>query len=389
MTDNFLPYARQSITEAEAAEVAKALSDDIITRGPKVAQFEQAVASYCKVNYGVAFNSATAALQAACFAAEVSNHDRLITSPNGFISSLAAGLHYNATPVFIDIDSTGNFKLDQLEPALDLPMSRGRPIILPVHFAGVPVDMEKLDGLIKRPDAVVIEDAAHALGSSYSNGQKVGCCAWSQMTIFSFHPAKNMTTGEGGMVMTNDANLYQRLRLFRNNCIERDPQYMHKSEGPWYYEVKDLSGNFNLTDFQAALGLAQLKRLDAMVAKRQLVMDWYRQRLRDLPHVRLLNPRSDSKIAFHLCVVRIDFAARKKNRSQVMELLKADGVGTQVHYIPLYQHPCIAKLCGDLAPYFPEMERYYTETLSLPLYVDLTEQDVDRVCNSLKRALAM
>lgn len=385
MTRKFIPYARQSISSDDAHEVSQSLLSDLITRGPQVEKFEQALAEYCGVQYAVAFNSATAALMAAYHAAKVTVFDRLITTPNSFVATIGAAMQCGATPVFVDIDrATGNLDLDQVKINLEGPQSsRGRMIIAPVHFSGIAVDMEKLDGLIKNPSTFVIEDAAHAIGSSYANGQKVGSCAWSHMTIFSFHPSKTMTTGEGGMVTTNDEELARLLRRFRNNGIEKDPKFLKQEPQPWYYEVQELSGNYNVTELQAALGLSQLKRLEQFVVKRRQLVAYYRSKLKDIPLIKLFSAQYDKQTAFHLFVVQIDFAAIGKKRSDVMLKLKEKGIGSQVHYIPLYRHPIFNKSIEDISVYFPQMEAYYTQALSLPLYYDLTEADVDYICQTL------
>ena len=217
----------------------------------------------------------------------------------------------------------------------NLPSSRGKPILIPVHFAGVPVNIEQLDRSLSNPEAIIIEDAAHALGSHYSDqGPKVGSCAWSAMTVFSFHPAKTITTGEGGMVTTNDEGLFHQLKLFRNNGIERDPKYLQGEPLPWYYEVHDITDNHNITEFQAALGRSQLKRLSQFAAKRLDLMKVYKEKLRDWPHIKLLTPAFDESTVFHLCVALIDFAALKTTRAEVMKKLLDKNIGTQVHYIP-------------------------------------------------------
>ncbi len=377
--DIFLPYAKPSLDPADIQEVVKALGTSTITRGPIVEAFENAMAQYCHVKYAVAFNSGSSALMAAYFAADLGSQDKIITSPNTFVSTAGSAILRGTTPVFLDIDrATGNFNLDELEHTLTKPLSRGRVCIAPVHFAGIPVDIEKIDGMIKDPNVVVIEDAAHALGSSYKTGEKIGSCCWSAMTVFSFHPAKTLTTGEGGMVTTNDEAYYHRLRLFRNNGIERDPSYLKNKPEPWYYEVVDITGNYNFTEFQAALGLSQMARLDSFVEKRRELMKLYRSLLKNSPHIRLFAETYDAQAAYHLCVVQIDFQALKTTRSTVMNKLNEKGIGTQVHYIPLYKHPYFEKMCGDIGSYFPQTESYY---------YDLRPEDVERVVKTLKKVL--
>lgn len=368
--------------------MTEALQGDLITRGPRVEAFEKVFAEYCGARFAVAFTNGTSALMAAYAAAEVGPNDRVLTTANTFVATASAAALQGATPIFVDIDrTTGNFDLELLEVNLKLPVSRGKTVIAPVHFAGIPVDMERIDRMIDDPATVVIEDAAHAVGSCYADGQKVGSCAWGAMTTFSFHPVKNMTTGEGGMVTTNDEALYRRLRLYRNNGMEREPESCRRYDGPWYYEVQQMSGNFNMTDFQAALGISQLKRLDAFALKRRELVALYRKLLGGMEHVRLFSAEHDDKAAFHLFVMQIDFEAWGGSREELMRRLKEKGIGTQVHYIPVYQHPIFREEAGNLAEYFPEMEAYYSQALSLPLYYDLTTDDVRRVVSELQEII--
>lgn len=387
-TQTFLPYAQPSISSEDIEFVSRSLATPVITRGPTVETFENAIAAFCGAKYGVAFTNATAALMAAYHVANIGPTDRIITTPNSFIASIGPGIQKNATPIFLDINrNTGNIDLEQLEININRPSSRGKTVIVPVHFAGIPVDMKIVDKLIKNPDTIVIEDAAHAIGSRYHDGSPVGCCAWSHMTVFSFHPAKTLTTGEGGMVMTNNDDLCHMLRRYRNNGIERDPRYIQGEEAPWYYEVVDFTGNFNFTEMQAALGLSQLNRLDQFVAQRQKLMKRYVMQLAGMKGMRLFTPDENLHIAYHLCVVQIDFNVYKTSRTALMQALKDQGIGSQLHYIPLYRHPFFTRKSGDISEYFPEMEAYYAQALSLPLFYDMTEANVDRVVNAVKNAL--
>ncbi len=382
-----MPYAKQSIQESDIQAVAESLRGEIITRGKYVEAFEQAIASYCGARYAVAFNSGTAALTGACFAAKISSFDRIISTPNTFVATVGCAVHFGTYPHFVDIDrQTGLLDLEQLEEKMHFKSTRGRLVVIPVHFAGIAVDMQGLDRLISQHPTVVIEDAAHALGSSYLDGQRVGCCAWSQMTVFSFHASKTITTGEGGMVLTNDPQLFHRLQLYRNNGIEKAAPYLEKKTAfdPGYYEVQAITGNFHLTDFQAALGLNQLQRLEKFVAKRRYLVKLYREKLKDIPHLKLLTDAYDESTAFHLCVVQINFAAYEITREKVMNRLKEKGIGAQVHYIPVYRHPFFQKGKEEIALNFPEMETYYAQALSLPLYYDLTEENVERICQEVR-----
>lgn len=382
-----IPYAKQSIDESDIQCVAKSLKEELITRGPLVQRFEEEIAHYCDAPYAVAFNSGTSALMAAYFAARLSPHDRVISTPNTFIATVGAPIQLGISPTFADIDpSTGNMDLHALSNLLRYRPTRGRPFIVPVHFSGIAVDMAKVDQLINHPEAVVIEDAAHAIGSTYPSGEKVGSCAFSHMTIFSFHPAKTITTGEGGMVTTKEKEFYHRLQLYRNNGIERNAPYLLKPEAPGYYEVHHITGNFNFTSFQAALGLNQLKRIDNFISKRRLLVKRYRRNLAGIANISLLTDVHDEYTAFHLFPVQIDFQAFNTTREKLMQALQEKGIGSQVHYIPLYRHPVLGKREDDFLQ-FPKTELYYQQALSLPLYYDLTESQVDLVCHELVKNL--
>lgn len=384
MPKQFLPYGRQYIDEEDIQAAGQALREEIITRGKHVEGFEAALAKRCGAKYAVAFNSGTAALQACYYAIDAKPHDKVISTPNSFFSTVGSALSYGSRTVFVDIDrTTGNLSLDALEPNLNHPQTRGRDVIVPVHFSGIPVDMAALDKMIKNPETVVIEDAAHALGSYYADGTPVGSCRWSHMTILSFHPVKNITTGEGGAVTTNSPELYHKLRRFRNNGIERDPQHLLANPGPWHYEVYSATGNYNFTDFQAALGLSQLKKLDLFLTKRRELVREYRNLLKDVPYIRLFNDAADKRTAYHIFVVQIDFDKIRKPRSLVMEQLFKKGIGTQVHYIPIYRHPCMQNIVGEIQEYFPQMEAYFASALTLPLFYEMDREDVHYVVKSL------
>ncbi len=379
MTENFLPYGRQCIQQGDIQAAGAQLLEPLITRGPKVEAFERAVADYCGVEFAVAFSSGTAALQACYFAGEVSPHDRILSSPNTFFASVI-GVGSGAKAEFIDIDrTTGCLSLEKLSEQLALPATRGKSWVVPVHFAGIAVDMVDLEESIADPTVVTIEDAAHAIGSSYPSGEKVGCCSYSDMTVFSFHPVKTLTTGEGGMVTTHDQKLYERLRLFRNNGIVPRPDI-----GPWAYEVQAITGNFHLTDFQAALGLAQLERLDATADKRRELVSEYRK---NLEGVQLFDKKHDDNTCYHLMVAQIDFERVGRSRAEVMEALREKGVGTQVHYVPVYKHPVIQN-GSKWEKECPQMEAYYEQALTLPLYPEMTTSDVRRVSEAVSEVLA-
>lgn len=393
-TQRFIQLLKPSINSEDMEAVNKSLQSSMITRGPLVAAFEEAIAKYCDAKYAVAFNSGTSALMAAYNAADLSPNDFVFSSANTFIATVGAPLKIKSKVTFIDIDTnTGSFDIRHLKENINPRMSKGKVIITPIHFAGIPIDMQYIDKSISGIQTILIEDAAHALGSVYPSGEKVGSCAYSHMTMFSFHPAKNITTGEGGMITTNDPILYQKLRKFRDNGIERIKDgwnYPPHETSPWYYEVQEITGNYHMTEMQAALGLSQLNRLDLFIKRRRELVQLYRSLLSNVPNIRLLTDLYDDLTAFHLFVVQIDFTKYHTTRGKVMEALKQLGIATQVHYIPLYEHPLIKNgLNNDvqLGQYFPETESYYKSALTLPLHYELSDEDIKFVCASLIKVL--
>lgn len=383
----FIPYSKQSIDESDILSVTQALKGPLITRGPKVREFEEAIARYTGASFAVAFTNGSTALMAAYKAISMGIYDHMIATPNTFIATVAAGTELGARPIFVDIDrNNGNMNLSQVKENLHFQSSRGKLFLTPVHFAGIAVDIPHLDPFIKSDKVFVIEDAAHALGSYYPNGKKVGSCCNSLMTILSFHPVKQITTGEGGMVTTNDPEMYHRLQVIRNSGILREQKYLQGKEEPWYYEVHNTSSNYHMNDIQAALGLSQLKRIDRFIEKKRSLVKRYRKHLQNISGIQLFDEKYDASTAYHLFVVQIDMEKFGTSRTQLMNALKEKHIGTQYHYIPLYRMPCYHYM-GEIHEYFPEMETYYKQALSFPLFYDLAESDVDYICQTLKSIL--
>ncbi|MCU7834943.1 MAG: UDP-4-amino-4,6-dideoxy-N-acetyl-beta-L-altrosamine transaminase [gamma proteobacterium symbiont of Taylorina sp.] len=383
-----IPYARQSISENDIDAVVKVLRSDFITQGPVVTQFERAVSHYCSSQYSIAVSNGTAALHLACLALGVSSDDIVWTSPNTFAASANCALYCGAEIDFVDIDpDTYNIsvaalkiKLQWAEKNTCLPK-----VLIAVHFAGQCCEMKEIKALSERYGFKIIEDAAHALGGDYLD-QKIGSCRYSDITIFSFHPAKMITSGEGGMLLTNVADLAASIELLATHGITKDSELMTlASHGDWYYQQLKLGFNYRITDFQAALGLSQLQRLDEFVKKRRQLVQYYNDKLAELP---LTTPwqHPDSQSCWHLYVIRLDLDRIGKTRKEVFDQLRLSDIGVHVHYIPVHTQPYYQQLgfkWGD----FPESENYYKEVLTLPLYVDLTESNIDYIIQKIREVI--
>ena len=373
-----IPYGRQDISEGDIDAVTAVLRSDWLTQGPAIERFEKDVAQYCGAKHAVATSSATAALHIACLASGLAKGDTLWTSPNTFVASGNCALYCDAAVDFVDIDpETGNMSVSELEKKLE---KRVPEVVVPVHFAGQCCEMEKIARLSKQYGFKLIEDASHAVGGKYK-GVPIGSCAFSDMTVFSFHPVKIVTTGEGGMVLTNSEDLYQKLVRLRSHGITRNPAFMEKNDGPWYYEQIELGYNYRMTDIQAALGSIQMTRLDEFVKKRHVLAQRYDEMLSGLPLSRL-KLIQDAYSSCHLYVVKIDSAKRRG----VFETLRQMDIGVNVHYIPVHLQPYYRKM-GFRHGDFPQAENYYEEAISLPLYSSMTESQQDSVIEALRRAL--
>ena len=386
MTDiRLFPCTKHSITQADLRAVQESFSQEQISCGTITKAFEMAIAKYCNVEYAVSFTSASTALDAAFHAAKVSNTDRCITTPNTFIATVAPMMRRDLKPYFIDLEQTsGNLSYTKLKELLShhTPPSRGRWIFVPMHFSGIALDLRLIDHLFRTPDVLVIEDATHALGANYPSGEKIGSCCYSQMTILSFDPTMAITTGQGGMVTTNDPKLYHRLLTFRNNGIEPSETAENNN-----HEIFELGGNYHITEMQAALGLSQLERLDHSIEKRRQLATCYRQYLSGSPVIQFFNEQYDATSAHHFMTVKINFTKLQIARSAFMKQLREMGVSSQLHYTPIYRLPVFTKKYGDCSEQFPEMEEYYQTALSLPLYYDLEASDVEHICKCIRKLI--
>lgn len=372
-----IPYAAQSIDNDDIQAVVNALKSQHLTQGPLVSRFEEKLAEYCGAKYAVAVSNGTAALHLASLAAGIKSGDEVITSPITFVASANCVLYCGGTPVFADIcPNTANIDPREIKKKIT---SKTKAII-PVHFAGQACDLIKIRSIARKNKLVVIEDASHALGASY-RGSKIGSCRYSDMTTFSFHAIKTITTGEGGAILTNNKNYYRKLQLLRTHGITKDEKFLENNPGPWYYEMTDLGFNYRLTDFQCALGLSQLKKADAFLRRRRNIARKYDRVFAGLPNLKFLEVEDPRSCAYHLYVVMANFDKLGLSRGQVMAKLKAAGVGTQVHYIPVYKHPHYRKNIVNKSDRFPCSEAYYGSALSLPLYPKMSEVEVERVIN--------
>ncbi len=383
-----IPYGRQEINQEDIQAVLAVLQSDWLTQGPTIKRFEEAVAAYCGAKYAVAVSNATAALHLACLAAGLGPGDLLWTSPNTFVASANCGLYCGAEVDFVDIDpQTYNMSVDALEEKLLQAAKNGRlpKVVIPVHFAGQSCRMDEIRKLADQYNFTVIEDAAHAIGGSYQ-GNKVGACEFSEMVVFSFHPVKIITTGEGGMILTNRADLYEKLLFLRTHGITRDERFMTKpSDGPWYYQQIDLGYNYRMTDLQAALGISQLQRIDEFVRRRHKLAARYDESLKDLP-VTLPWQDPDTYSAYHLYVIRLHLDQLAKSRKQIFEELQAAGINVNVHYIPVHTQPYYERL-GFKTGDFPEAEEYYREAITLPLYYSLRDEEQDYIVERLQEII--
>lgn len=378
-------YGRQDVNEEDIAAVEAVLRSDFLTQGPVIERFEQRVATFCGAKYAVAVTNATSALHIACKAASLAEGDVLWTSPITFTASANCGRYCGAAIDFVDIDDTTyNMSVKELQKKLEVATVKPK-VVVPVHLAGQSCDMEQIHRLAEKYKFTVIEDASHAIGATYKD-TRIGCSKYSDMTVFSFHPVKIITTGEGGMVLTNNKDLYERLCLFRSHGITRNPEWMtHEADGPWYYQQIDLGFNYRMTEMQAALGVSQMDRLETFVARRRYLAKRYNELLKDLP-LRIPEQDPATNSSWHIYVIRIDFAKIKCNKKEIFAEMKKRGIVLNLHYIPVHTQPYYQKL-GFKQGDFPASEKYYEEAFTLPLYYGLTDEQQEQVVYSLREVL--
>lgn len=388
MTAQIIPYGRQDITDADITAVLRVLRSDWLTQGPAVPRFEETLAQYCGAQHAVAVNSATSALHIACLALGLGPGDWLWTSPITFVASANCGLYCGAGVDFVDIDPrTYNICPRALERKLVAAESEGRlpKVVVAVHLCGQPCDMQSIQLLSQRFGFRIVEDASHAIGGRY-RGAPVGNCRYSDITVFSFHPVKIVTTAEGGMAMTNDAALANRMALLRSHGITRNPAQMtHAPDGPWYYQQIDLGFNYRMTDLQAALGISQMERIDDYVCRRHALAERYNAMLADLP-LTLPWQHADGYSGLHLYVIRLQLERINKRHREVFEFLNQQNIAVNLHYIPVPAQPYYQQMGFQVRDY-PEAERYYAEAISLPMYPTMTQVQQDHVVGALTEAL--
>lgn len=371
----FIPYSHQSIDSNDIKEIVKVLKSDWLTQGPRIKEFEESFCQYFGVKYAVAVSSGTAALHIAVIAAGIKNGDEVITSPITFVASSNCVLYCGGRPVFVDIEEdTLNINPCKIIERI----TEKTKVLIPVDFAGHPCDLDSIFTIAKKNNLIVIEDAAHAIGAQYKE-KKIG--SLSDMTIFSFHPAKHITTGEGGMVLTNNKKFYERLLLYRTHGIIKDSTQLKKNDGPWYYEMKALGYNYRITDIQCSLGISQLKRLESFVEKRREIADTYNRSFKDIGEIILPSGKKYCKNSYHLYVIRMKDKSRRK---EVFDRLRELGIGVNVHYIPVHLQPYYREKFGYKKGDFPIAEDYYQRAISLPIFPKMNKNDIKKVINAVK-----
>lgn len=387
-----ISYGRQTIDEDDIRAVVSALRSDYLTQGPLCEEFEKAICGYTGARYAVACANGTAALHLACMAAGVGRGDSIVTSPVTFLASANCAVYLGATPLFADIDPC-TFNISPEEVEKKLKYNSNVKAIIPVHFAGLPADMEAISKAARKRGIVIIEDACHALGALWRTKEgkwtRVGDCSHSDMTVFSFHPVKSITTGEGGAITTNDKKIYERLKRLRAHGVVKDPaSFVNNEQAPWYYEMHSLGFNYRLSDVQCALGLSQMKKLDKFIERRREIAALYSGLLSKYPFIETQRITDDSLSAFHLYPVRIRFDEMNVSKKEWFSLMDDIGIRPQVHYIPLHLQPFFQKEFGYRKGDFPAAERFYSEEVSLPIYPSLTNEEAGFVTEAVVSTIA-
>jgi UDP-4-amino-4,6-dideoxy-N-acetyl-beta-L-altrosamine transaminase len=381
LIQKFIPYGRQWIDEDDKMAVEAVLSSDYLTQGPAIEQFENAIKKITGAKYCVAVSNATQGLHIAVSALEISEGLEGITTPITFVASANCLITNNLIPIFADIDpKTYNISPKEIEKKVT-PKTK---VLIPVDFAGQAVDIGAIKEIVEKHHLFIIEDAAHAIGSNYADGKPVGCCHKSDMTVFSFHPVKTITSGEGGAITTNNEVFYKRLLKLRTVGITKEEQELSKNPGPWYYEMQMLGGNNRMTDIQAALGCSQLSKLDSFKRRRREIINKYNRAFQNISNITIPYEEKNVNSCFHLYVLQIDFDKIGKPRKQVMEEMKQKGIGTQVHYIPVNSQPYYTAKYGKYVPEeYPIAETYYNKCLSIPLFPMMSDEDVGYVIQTV------
>jgi len=381
MSNEFIPYGSQWIEDDDIESVVEVLKSDYLTTGPKINEFEEKFAEYVGAEYAVAIANGTAALHACCHAAGIGEGDEVITTPITFAASANCILYQGGTPVFADIKSD-TYNIDPAK--IEEKITDKTKAIIPVHFTGQPCDMDEINSLADKYKLTVIEDAAHALGATYK-GKKIGCI--SDMTIFSFHPVKHITSGEGGMITTNSKELYEKLIKFRTHGITKDSdKYTNEPDGPWYHEQQELGYNYRITDIQSALGASQLAKSDRFLKRRREIADRYNEAFKDIKGIITPYQKEDSNSSWHIYVLQLDLDKLNGGRKDIFEALRDKSLGVNVHYIPVYYHPYYQEL-GYEKGLCSVAERLYERIVTIPLYPKMSDEQVDEVIERVKTVI--
>lgn len=376
-----LPYGHQWIDNDDIKAVINILKSDFITQGQKIDELETSIADYCNAQYGVAFSSGTAALHATVYIADIKQGDEVITTPMSFVASSNCILYMNGTVQFADIkNDTHNINPAEIRKKIN----KKTKALLPVDYTGQPCDLDEINQMAKDNNILVIEDASHAIGAEYKD-KKIG--ELSDLTVFSFHPVKHITTGEGGMVLTNEEKYYNKLKEFRTHGITKDTKKMEKNEGGWYYEMQHLGYNYRITDLQCALGLSQFKKIDKFIKRRREIVEIYNKELKKIDELSIPYEKSDVKSGYHLYVIDLNLENLNASRKKIFDALRAENIGVHVHYIPIHLQPFYRERFGYKKGDFPVAENHYEKCLTLPLFPLMSNKDVKDVIIAVEKIL--